>query len=96
MQHEPSRELKRKRLSLRWDNAPVESFFGTLKQEMVNRCQFATRPVRHAGSGSSKVFEYIEVWYNRQRRRWSLGYVSPVEFERQALAGARGVSSACA
>ena len=63
-----------------WDNAPVESFFGTLKQELVNRCRFATREVARR-----EVFSYIEVWYNRQRRHSSLGYVSPAEFERKAL-----------
>jgi transposase InsO family protein len=63
-----------------YDNAAVESFFGTLKQELVNRCRFATREVARQA-----VFEYIEVWYNRQRRHSSLGYVSPVEFERRAL-----------
>jgi transposase InsO family protein len=63
-----------------WDNAPVESFFGTLKQELVNRCHFATRDVAR-----QEVFAYIEVWYNRQRRHSSLGYVSPAEFERRAL-----------
>jgi transposase InsO family protein len=78
-----------------WDNAPVESFFGTLKQELVNRRRFATRE-----AARREVFEYIEVWYNRQRRHSSLGYVSPVEFERRALlAGATratDLSSACA
>ncbi len=68
-----------------WDNAPLESFFGTLKQEMVNRHRFATREVAR-----QEVFEYIEVWYNRQRRHSSLGYVSPAEFEREAVAGATG------
>ena len=63
-----------------WDNAPVESFFGTLKQELVHRCRFATRE-----AARREVFEYIEVWYNRQRRHSSLGYVSPAEFERRAL-----------
>ena len=63
-----------------WDNAPVESFFGTLKQELVNRCRFATR--RQARQA---VFEYVEVWYNRLRRHSSLGYLSPAEFERRAL-----------
>ena len=74
-----------------WDNAPVESFFGTLKQELVNRCHFATRDVAR-----QEVFEYIEVWYNRQRRHSSLGYVSPAEFERGALTGAGTLSSASA
>ena len=62
-----------------WDNAPVESFFGTLKQELVNRCRFPTRE-----AARQEVFAYIEVWYNRQRRHSSLGYVSPAEFERRA------------
>jgi transposase InsO family protein len=74
-----------------WDNAPVESFFGTLKQELVNRRRFATRE-----AARKEVFEYIEVWYNRQRRHSSLGYVSPAEFEQRALAGARGLSSTSA
>jgi len=68
-----------------WDNAPVESFFGTLKQELVNRRRFATRL-----QARQEVFEYIEVWYNRQRRHSSLGYVSPAQFERRALTGATG------
>ena len=62
-----------------WDNAPVESFFGTLKQELVHRCSFATR--QHA---RQEVFDYIEVWYNRQRRHSALGYLSPEEFEKRA------------
>ena len=74
-----------------WDNAPVESFLGTLEQELVNRCRFATRQ-----QARQAVFEYIEVWYNRQRRHSSLGYVSPAEFERQALGEAGTLSSACA
>jgi putative transposase len=66
-----------------WDNAPVESFFGTLKQELVHRCDFVTR-----AAARSKLFEWMEVWYNRARRHSSLGYISPVEFERRAsLAG---------
>ena len=66
-----------------WDNAPVESFFGTLKQELVHRCDFVTR-----AAARSKIFEWLEVWYNRARRHSSLGYLSPVEFERRAsLAG---------
>jgi len=77
-----------------WDNAPVESFFGTLKQELVSRCRFTTRDVARQA-----VFEYIEAWYNRQRRHSSLGYVSPAEFERRALpalTGAGPLSSASA
>ena len=77
-----------------WDNAPVESFFGTLKQELVHRRRFATRE-----AARREVFEYIEVWYNRQRRHSSLDYLSPAEFERRALTGttkAGTLSSACA
>jgi transposase InsO family protein len=77
-----------------WGNAPVESFFGTLKQELVHRCRFATRE-----AARREVFEYIEVWYNRQRRHSSLGYVSPAEFERRALVEATragDLSSTCA
>jgi putative transposase len=62
-----------------WDNAPVESFFGTLKQELVHRCDFASR-----ACARSAIFEWLEVWYNRARRHSSLGYLSPVEFERRA------------
>lgn len=66
-----------------WDNAPVESFFGTLKQELVHRCDFVSR-----AAARSKLFVWMEVWYNRARRHSSLGYISPVEFERRAsLAG---------
>ena len=60
-----------------WDNAPMESFFGTLKQELVYQEQFATRD-----EAKAKIFEYIEVFYNRQRRHSSAGSHSPVEFER--------------
>jgi putative transposase len=63
-----------------WDNAPVESFFGTLKQELVHRCDFVTR-----AAARSKIFAWMEVWYNRSRRHSSLGYISPIEFERRAL-----------
>jgi transposase InsO family protein len=62
-----------------WDNAPVESFFGTLKQELVHRCSFTTR--QHA---RQEIFDYIEVWYNRKRRHSALGYLSPEEFEKRA------------
>jgi transposase InsO family protein len=58
-----------------YDNAVAESFFGTLKAECVTS-QFVT----HAQARTT-VFEYIEVWYNRQRLHSSLGYLSPVEFE---------------
>jgi putative transposase len=60
-----------------WDNAPMESFFGTLKQELVYHERFVTRD-----DAKAKVFEYIEVFYNRQRRHSAAGLHSPVEFER--------------
>jgi putative transposase len=63
-----------------WDNAPVESFFGTLKQELVHRCDFVTR-----AAARSRIFYWLEVWYNRARRHSSLDYISPVEFERRSL-----------
>ncbi|MBX9581502.1 MAG: IS3 family transposase [Gemmataceae bacterium] len=59
-----------------WDNAPVESFFGTLKRELGVEV-FADR-----GQARAAIFEYLEVFYNRARRHSSLGYVSPDEFER--------------
>ena len=59
-----------------WDNALAESFFGTLKKELIRGERFQTR--REAVSA---VFEYIEVFYNRQRKHLKLGYQSPVEFE---------------
>ena len=60
-----------------WDNAPTESFFATLKRELVHRTYFATRQ-----EARSTLFRWIEVWYNRKRRHSTLGYVSPEAFER--------------
>ena len=59
-----------------YDNALMESFFGTLKEECVERQTYQTR-----AEARSSVFEYIEVFYNRQRRYSSLDYVSPVTYE---------------
>ncbi|GGK24912.1 transposase [Deinococcus malanensis] len=64
-----------------WDNAVVESFFSSLKRELLEDTVFENQDVaRHA------VFEFIEVFYNRQRRHSTLGYLTPLEFERQATA----------
>ncbi len=63
-----------------YDNAVVESFFGLLKRECVNRVRFRTRDEARA-----TVFEYIEVFYNRKRRHGYLGHVSPVDFENRTL-----------
>ena len=56
-----------------WDNAPMESFFASLAKGLVHDADFGTR---------AEAFEYIEVFYNRVRRHSSLGYKSPVEYER--------------
>jgi putative transposase len=60
-----------------YDNAVAESFFATLKKELVHRQSWPSRR-----DLSSAVFEYIEAFYNRQRRHSTLGYLSPEEFER--------------
>ena len=59
-----------------WDNAVSESFFGTLKQELIYHRTYATRE-----EAKQEIFEYIEVFYNRQRRHSTLGYMTPVTFE---------------
>ena len=64
-----------------WDNARVESFFATLKTELIHRRSFLTR-----AEARSAIVEYIEVFYNRQRRHSALGYRTPVEIERLAEA----------
>ena len=61
-----------------WDNAVVESFFATLTKELLVDGLFATRE-----EASRVLFEFIEIWYNRQRRHSSLGYRTPAEFEEQ-------------
>ena len=63
-----------------WDNAVAESFFATLKLDLVFRRTFRTR--REARQA---IFNYIEVFYNRQRRHSYLGYLSPAEFEELAI-----------
>lgn len=60
-----------------WDNAVVESFFGTLKTELIYR-----QPWRSRAEVRTAVIEYIELFYNATRRHSSLGYRSPVDFER--------------
>lgn len=59
-----------------YDNAVVESFFSTLKNELIHDRDYHTRDEARAD-----VFEFIEVFYNRQRLHQTLGYVSPVQFE---------------
>jgi transposase InsO family protein len=60
-----------------YDNAISESFFGTLKRELVYVDKFQTRE-----EAKLKIFDYIEVFYNRQRTHSSIGYKSPVDFEK--------------
>jgi putative transposase len=63
-----------------YDNAVVESFFGLLKRECLNRVRFRTRDDARAA-----VFEYIECFYNRKRRHGYLGHISPVDFENRTV-----------
>jgi transposase InsO family protein len=60
-----------------WDNAPMESFFASLKKELVHHEDDATREQARAS-----IFEYIEAFYNRVRRHSALGYVAPDQYER--------------
>ena len=59
-----------------WDNAPMESFFHTLKTELVMHFDYKTRDQARAS-----LFEYMEVFYNRQRRHSTINYVAPMVFE---------------
>lgn len=63
-----------------WDNAVAESFFHTLKVELIHRMKFRTR-----NEAKIKIFEYVEMYYNRKRAHSTLGYLSPMEYERQAF-----------
>lgn len=70
-----------------WDNAVVESFFGTLETELVPDDGWTTR-----AEARRELFDYIEIFYNRQRRHSYLGYVSPASFEEEA--GRKGLAPA--
>jgi putative transposase len=59
-----------------WDNAPTESFFDTLKTELAMHRDYKTRDQARAG-----LFEYREVFYNRQRRHSTIHYAAPMAFE---------------
>ena len=63
-----------------WDNAVAESFFATLKVELVHDVTWATRAV-----AKDEIFEYMERFYNGWRRHSSLGYLSPLAFERRRV-----------
>jgi putative transposase len=63
-----------------WDNAVAESFFSSLKKERIKKRVYKTRDLARAD-----VFDYVEVFYNRQRRHSHLGGVSPEAFEAASL-----------
>jgi putative transposase len=62
-----------------YDNAPMESFFHTIKTELVHHRRYATRE-----DASRDIFAYIEGSYNRTRRHSAIGYISPIEMELKA------------
>lgn len=63
-----------------YDNAPIESFWGTLKNELIYHRRYATRE-----QARREIAEYIDMFYNRQRRQARLGYLSPAAFRQQYL-----------
>jgi putative transposase len=67
-----------------WDNAVVESFFATLKTELARDAKWKTR-----NEATRAVVSFIEVWYNRQRRHQTLGYLTPAEYETDVLKRAK-------
>jgi transposase InsO family protein len=74
-----SSQLSMSRVGNCYDNAVMESFFGTLKTECV------TGPFVTRSQARTTIFEYMEVWYNRQRLHSALGYFSPADFEKLTL-----------
>jgi putative transposase len=64
-----------------WDNAPMESCWGSLKTELVHHCRFATRE-----QAKREITEYIEIFYNRIRKQARLGHLSPAAFSQQYYA----------
>ncbi len=61
-----------------WDNAPMESCWGSLKTELIHHCRFATRD-----EAIRQITEHIEIFYNRIRKQARLGYLSPVALMQQ-------------
>ena len=70
-----------------YDNAPMESFWGTMKNELVYHQHYATRE-----QAIREITEYIEIFYNRQRRQKRLGYLSPAVYERRFYAGRKAAA----
>ena len=64
-----------------YDNAPMESFWGTLKQELVHHRRYRTRQ-----EAIQEITEYIEIFYNRQRRQARLEYMTPIAYEQKFYA----------
>ena len=75
----PSLSFNQDGLHLGEDLSVLESFFSTLKRELLDGAPFESRALARRA-----IFEYIEVFYNRRRRHSTLGYLTPLEFERQA------------
>ena len=65
-----------------FDNAPMESFWGTLKQELIHHRHYTTRQ-----EAIRDITDYIEIFYNRQRRQARLGFLSPVAYAQRFYAG---------
>jgi transposase InsO family protein len=63
-----------------YDNAPVESFWGTLKTELVHHRRYRSR-----SEAGREIAEYIDLFYNRQRRQARLGYLSPAAYTQQFM-----------
>jgi transposase InsO family protein len=60
-----------------WDNAPSESFFHTLKTELIHHCSYQSKQ-----GVKQEIYEYIELFYNRQRRHSTIGYQTPLGYEK--------------
>ncbi len=65
-----------------WDNAVIESFFGSMKKEI----HLKNSALRNVNEMKLEIFDYIESWYNPQRRHTTLNYLSPVEYEQNLAA----------
>jgi len=74
-----------------WDNAVAESFFATVEIELIEDADWHTR-----SEARSAIFEFIEVWYNRQRRHSSLEYLTPAEFDKRLREAPRAALPAAA
>jgi len=74
-----------------WDNAVAESFFATVEVELIEDSDWHTR-----AEARTAIFEFLEVWYNRQRRHSSLGYLTPAEFDKRLREAPRAALPAAA